>query len=151
MRAVIQRVKSATCRVDGEVTGEIGPGLLIFLGVGKEDGADDLDWLARKAAALRIFEDEDGKMNRSLKDAGGGALVISQFTLFGNVKKGARPSFNHSAPPELANKLFEAYKVKLSEELGHPVASGVFAADMQIEAHNDGPVTLVIDSRQRDF
>ena len=151
MRAVVQRVTAAACRVDGETTGEIGPGLLVFLGVGQGDDAEDAAWLARKIAALRVFEDEQGRMNRSLIDSEGGALVISQFTLFGNVKKGARPSFNKSAPPDEANELFERFKTLLATELGKPVASGVFAADMQIEAHNDGPVTLVIDTRQRDF
>lgn len=151
MRAVVQRVTHAACRVDGHVTGEIGPGLLVFLGVGNEDTAEDVDWLARKVAALRVFEDDEGKMNRSIVDSGGGALVISQFTLFGNVKKGARPSFNKSAPPDMATRLYEDFKARFSAVLGRDVASGVFAADMQIEAHNDGPVTLIIDSRQRDF
>ncbi|WP_269538995.1 D-aminoacyl-tRNA deacylase [Cerasicoccus fimbriatus] len=151
MRAVVQRVTSAACRVDGDTTGEIGPGLLVFLGVGQGDDAEDAAWLARKIAALRVFEDDQGRMNRSLVDSEGGALVISQFTLFGNVKKGARPSFNKSAPPDEANDLFERFKALLATDLGKPVASGVFAADMKIEAHNDGPVTLVIDTRQRDF
>ncbi|WP_309385793.1 D-aminoacyl-tRNA deacylase [Cerasicoccus frondis] len=151
MRAVVQRVTRAVCRVDGETTGEIDAGLLVFLGVGQGDDAEDAAWLARKVAALRVFEDEEGRMNKSLIDRGGGALVISQFTLFGNVKKGARPSFNKSAPPDLATELFEQFKQLLSVELGESVASGVFAADMKIEAHNDGPVTLIIDTRQRDF
>lgn len=151
MRAVVQRVTSSACRVDGDITGEIGPGLLVFLGVGQGDDSEDAAWLARKVAALRIFEDDEGRMNRSLVDSEGGVLVISQFTLFGNVKKGARPSFNKSAPPDEANDLLEQFKALLATELGKPVSSGVFAADMQIEAHNDGPVTLVIDTRQRDF
>ncbi|GHB91115.1 D-aminoacyl-tRNA deacylase [Cerasicoccus arenae] len=151
MRAVVQRVTSAICRVDGEITGEIGAGMLVFLGVGQGDDADDAGWLVRKIAALRIFEDDEGRMNRSLVDSGGGVLVISQFTLYGNVKKGARPSFNRSAPPAEATALYEHFKQQLATLLGHAVPSGVFAADMQIEAHNDGPVTLVIDTRQRDL
>lgn len=152
MRAVVQRVSRAVCRVDGEVTGETpGPGLLVFLGVGDGDTPEDALWLARKVAALRVFEDEEGRMNRSLVDAGGGALVISQFTLFGNVKKGARPSFNRAADPAAAKALFERFKELLAAELGRPVGSGVFAAMMDIEAHNDGPVTLMIDTRQRDY
>jgi len=151
MRAVVQRVKLGFCRVDGEVTGEIEAGIIVFLGVGHGDEDEDAEWLARKVAALRIFEDEDGRMNRSLLDISGGALVISQFTLYGNVKKGARPSFNRSATPDLAKKLYQYFQQQLSEILGKPVASGIFAADMQIEAHNDGPVTLIIDTKQRDF
>ncbi len=151
MRAVVQRVSRAVCRVDGETTGEIEAGLLVFLGVGQGDEPDDAAWLARKVAALRVFEDAEGRMNQSLVDQGGGALVISQFTLYGNLKKGSRPSFNKSAPPDEATVLFEKFKELLSAELGKPVASGVFAADMKIEAHNDGPVTLIIDTRQRDF
>ncbi|WP_309400917.1 D-aminoacyl-tRNA deacylase [Cerasicoccus maritimus] len=151
MRAVVQRVTHAACRVDGETTGEIDAGLLVFLGVGQGDGLDDAAWLARKVAALRVFEDAEGRMNQSLIDQGGSALVISQFTLYGNVKKGARPSFNKSAQPDEATALFEKFKELLASELSKPVASGVFAADMQIEAHNDGPVTLIIDTRQRDF
>lgn len=151
MRAVVQRVTRAICRVDDQISGQIDAGLLVFLAVGQGDQEEDLDWLARKVAAVRIFEDEEGKMNRSVRESGGGVLAISQFTLYGNLKKGARPSFNHSASPEFATQLFEAFKAKLSDELDKPVASGVFAANMQIEAHNDGPVTLIIDSRQRDF
>jgi len=151
MRLVIQRVTRAVCRVDGQATGEIGAGLLVFVGVGREDDAADVDWLARKVASLRIFEDEEGRMNRSVREAGGGVLAISQFTLYGNLKKGSRPSFNRSADPEPANHWFEAFKARLAEELGVAPASGVFAADMQIEAGHDGPVTLIIDSKMRDF
>ncbi|MGE9294861.1 MAG: D-aminoacyl-tRNA deacylase [Puniceicoccales bacterium] len=151
MRLVIQRVTRAACRVDGEVTGAIEAGLLVFIGVGREDDSTDAAWLARKVAGLRVFEDEEGRMNRSLRDIGGGVLAISQFTLYGNLKKGSRPSFNRSADPEPAKALFEEFKALLGAELGAPVASGIFAADMKIEAHNDGPITLIIDSKARDF
>ncbi|MEO0795732.1 MAG: D-aminoacyl-tRNA deacylase [Verrucomicrobiota bacterium] len=151
MRLVIQRVSRAVCRVDGKITGEIDAGLLVFVGVGQGDELSDVEWLVRKVAGLRVFEDDEGRMNRSLLDHGGSVLAISQFTLYGSLKKGSRPSFNRSADPETGNELFERFKEKLAEELKKPVASGIFAADMKIEAHNDGPVTLIVDSRQRDF
>lgn len=150
MRAVIQRVNRATVSVEGEKKGSIGSGLLIFLGVGHSDGQADLDWLTQKIAGLRVFEDEAGKMNCSLLDVGGEALVISQFTLFGSVRKGSRPSFNKAAPPALAESLYEAFVEMLSNRLGKPVPTGVFGAMMDIEAHNDGPVTLTIDTKQKD-
>lgn len=151
MRAVLQRVRKAAVRVEGTVRGEIGEGLLLFLGVGEGDNEADVQWLAAKVAAVRIFEDEGGKMNRSLLDVGGGALVISQFTLFGTLKKGTRPSFNRAAAPVVAQQLYEQFLDCLGREIGRPVASGVFAADMEISALHNGPVTLVLDTRQRDF
>ncbi len=151
MRVVVQRVSSAACRVDGVVTGEIGRGLLVFLGIEKTDTADDLAWLVQKVCKVRVFEDEAGKMNLPVSEIGGGVLVISQFTLYGHLKKGTRPSFNRSAPPDMAVPLYEAFIEAVSAELGQPVPSGIFGADMKIDAANDGPVTLVMDSRQRDF
>lgn len=151
MRAVIQRVLRASVAVDGEVTGAIEQGLLVFLGVGQGDGPGDVEWLAGKVGKLRVFDDDEGKMNRCVADIDGGVLVISQFTLYGNLKKGSRPSFNRSAPPELAVPLYEQFIDAVSSELHKPVPSGRFAADMKIDALNDGPVTLVLDTRQRDF
>lgn len=150
MRAVIQRVSRAAVSVENAVCGEIGPGLLVFLGVGQEDNPQDVDWLAQKVSVVRVFEDEAGKMNRSIRDVEGGILVISQFTLFGNLRKGTRPSFNRAAPPELAVPLYESFVTRLSELLGKPVPTGVFGAMMRIEAHNDGPVTLILDSKAKD-
>lgn len=148
---VVQRVKQACVVVDGEVMGAISKGLLVFLGVGDGDADEDVDWLVERLVKLRAFEDEAGRMNESLKDCDGEALVISQFTLFGNMKKGNRPSFNRAAAPELAVLLYESFVAKLSEALGKSVPTGCFGEDMQIEAHNDGPVTLILDSRARDF
>lgn len=153
MRAVVQRVGSASVTVDYAPTpkASIGRGLLVFLGVGEGDGPDDLDWLARKLPNLRIFDDPEGRMNLSVKDIGGGILLISQFTLFGNLKKGTRPSFNRAAPPEVAKALYADFHRALEAELGQPIGTGEFGAQMDIQAHNDGPVTLILDTRQRDF
>ena len=151
MRAVIQRVSRASVSVDGEVKGEVSRGLLLYLGVSVDDGEEDLSWLVPKIVSLRIFEDEEGKMNKSVKDADGGILVISQFTLFGNVKKGTRPSFNAAAPPEIAAQLYEKAIAELGRELGKEVPSGVFGATMEIDSINDGPVTIIIDSKNRKF
>ena len=151
MRAVIQRVASASVRVEGSVVGEIGPGLLIFLGVGREDTAADADWLVRRILKLRVFERETGRMDASLVDIAGEALVVSQFTLFGSLKKGNRPSFNRAALPATAVPLYEYFTATLSDALGRPVPTGRFGEHMVIDARNDGPVTLVVDSRDRDF
>jgi len=151
MRAVVQRVLHAQVEVEGVVTGAIDAGLLVFLGVGQDDDASRLDWLAHKITHLRIFEDEEGKMNRSVIDMGGGILLISQFTLFGNLKKGTRPSFNRAAEPEKAVALYEAMRDLLAEKLGKPVPTGKFATMMKIDACNDGPVTIIIDTEQRDL
>jgi D-tyrosyl-tRNA(Tyr) deacylase len=151
MRAVIQRVSRASVVVNDTAMGEIRAGILIFLGVGKTDRAEDVEWLIGRVAKLRIFESELGRMDRSLVDVGGDALVISQFTLFGSLKKGNRPSFNRAALPEQAVPLYEDFVSKLSAVLGKPVPTGCFGEHMDIEAHNDGPVTLVIDTKERGF
>ncbi len=151
MRAVIQRVSKASVQVDGQVVGAIGKGVLLFLGVGQEDGPDDIDWLIGRVTRLRIWEDADDRMNQSLLDVEGEVLVISQFTLFGNLKKGNRPSFNRAALPEAAVPLYEQFVAKLSEVLQKPVPTGRFGKHMDIEAQNDGPITLVVDTKQKDF
>ncbi len=150
MRAVLQRVSSAQVTVAGDTIGEIGPGLLILLAVAQDDTATDGEWLAQKIAALRIFEDDAAKMNRSLVDIDGSALVVSQFTLLASTRKGNRPSFNDAAPPALAIPLYEQFVARLSAVLGRPVATGRFGAMMDVALVNDGPVTLVLDSRQRE-
>ncbi|MBR5622110.1 MAG: D-tyrosyl-tRNA(Tyr) deacylase [Opitutales bacterium] len=147
MRAVIQRVKNASVTVDGAVVGAIEKGILVLLGVEAGDTAVDLEWLVARLARVRIFEDENGKMNLSLRDAGGDALVVSQFTLFGSMKKGSRPSFNRAAVPAEAIPLYESFVTALSEALGKPVPTGKFGAMMDVALVNDGPVTLVLDSR----
>jgi D-tyrosyl-tRNA(Tyr) deacylase len=145
MRAVVQRVRSCRVVVAGEVVGEIGPGLLVLLGIRTGDTASQARWLADKIVGLRIFEDDQGKMNVSVADAGGPILVVSQFTLYGDCHKGRRPSFIDAARPEVAEPLYEAFihAVKLQ---GVPVATGRFGADMQVELVNDGPVTILIDT-----
>ena len=150
MRSVVQRVSSARVTVDGEITGEIGVGLLVLLGVAPDDTDADAHWLAEKICALRIFEDADGRMNRSVVEIGGGILVVSQFTLFASTRKGTRPSFNDAAKPDVAIPLYESFNRHATAALGRPVATGRFAARMDIALVNDGPVTLVIDSKQRE-
>lgn len=150
MRAVVQRVSSARVTVASEVTGEIGTGLLVLLGVAQSDTEADAQWLAEKLCALRIFADSEGKMNRSVVDIAGGVLVVSQFTLFASTRKGTRPSFNDAAKPELAIPLYEAFNRFASAALGRPVATGRFAAMMEVALVNDGPVTIVIDSKVRE-
>ncbi|HNX04783.1 MAG TPA: D-aminoacyl-tRNA deacylase [Opitutales bacterium] len=147
MRAVVQRVKEASVSVDGEIVGKIGKGLLVFIGVQEGDSLEDVQWMGRKIPGLRIFEDGHGRMNESVIDVDGGILAISQFTLFADVRKGTRPSFNHAAKPELAEKLYEALISDLEGALCKPVRHGVFGADMTIPAVNDGPVTIILDSR----
>jgi D-tyrosyl-tRNA(Tyr) deacylase len=142
---VVQRVAEASVTVDGEVTGAIGAGLLVLLGVAPDDGEAQRDWLARKLVGLRIFSDDEGRMNRSVADIGGSMLVVSQFTLYGDCRKGRRPSFVGAARPELAEPAYEAFCEAVSA-LGVPVQRGVFGADMAVRLHNDGPVTLVIDT-----
>lgn len=146
MRAVLQRVLSASVKVDGAVTGEIGPGLLVLLGVGKGDGDADLEWMADKIAGLRIFEDDAGKMNRSLLDTSKAMLCVSQFTLYADTRKGRRPSFIDAGPPEEAKVLYGRF-CERSRALGLTVAEGVFAADMKVALVNDGPVTICLDSK----
>ena len=145
MRAVVQRVKSASVKVDGELVSEIGAGVLIFLGVAHEDTTTELEYIANKVANLRIFEDAEGKMNCSLLETGGSALVVSQFTLYGDCRKGRRPSFIDAARPEVANALYEEFIVAL-EKRNVPTQGGTFQAMMDVELINDGPVTILLDS-----
>jgi D-tyrosyl-tRNA(Tyr) deacylase len=147
MRAVVQRVSRAEVRVEGRPTGRIGRGLAVLLGVARGDGEDDARQLADKIGALRIFEDEAGKMNLSVRDVGGGVLVVSQFTLLGDARKGNRPGFTDAAPPEEANALYERCCALLRER-GVEVATGVFRASMEVELVNEGPVTILLDSRR---
>ena len=150
MRIVIQRVSSASVTIDGTVRSAIaGPGLLVLVGVGHEDGAEDVEYLVKKTVALRIFDDEAGVMNRSVVEAGGDILVVSQFTLMASTRKGNRTSYIAAAPPEVAVPLYESYCRRLSEALGKPVGTGVFGADMKVALVNDGPVTILIDSHNR--
>ncbi len=148
LRAVVQRVSRAQVTVDGEITGRIGRGYLVLLGVADDDGQDDAIYLAAKIAGLRIFEDGAGKMNRSLADVGGGMLVVSQFTLLGDCRKGRRPSFVAAARPELANRLYESFVAEV-RGLGIETATGRFQEQMQVELINDGPVTILVDSRKQ--
>ena len=145
MRAVVQRVKSASVTVDGERVSEIGAGVLIFLGVAHEDTTKELEYIANKVANLRIFEDAAGKMNCSLLETGGAALVVSQFTLYGDCRKGRRPSFINAARPEVANALYEEFITAL-EKLNVPTQGGTFQAMMDVQLINDGPVTILLDS-----
>jgi D-tyrosyl-tRNA(Tyr) deacylase len=147
MRAVVSRVAWARVVADGELTGEIGPGLLVLVGVTHADGEADTRWLAAKVAGLRVFDDGQGRMNRSLAEVGGGALVVSQFTLYGDARRGRRPSYVDAAPPEQAAPLVDAVAKALAEE-GVPVASGRFGAAMLVESAGDGPVTILLDSRR---
>ena len=147
MRAVLTRVRSASVTIDGHVNGSIGRGFLILLGVGPNDTERECRYLAEKALGLRVFEDENGKMNRSLADVGGQVLVVSQFTLYGNCRKGRRPSFTDAAEPVLGNALYEKF-LSCCEELGYPPQHGQFGADMQVTSVNDGPVTLILDTDQ---
>ncbi|MBQ6178066.1 MAG: D-tyrosyl-tRNA(Tyr) deacylase [Bacteroidales bacterium] len=150
MRAVIQRVSSASVTIGGQVKSSIGKGLLILLGVGYEDGQEDIDWLVKKISGLRIFDDEDGVMNRSVVDVGGEALVVSQFTLMASTKKGNRPSYIHAAGHEIAVPLYESFCAALSEAIGKPVGTGEFGADMKVALVNDGPVTICIDTKNKE-
>ena len=145
MRAVLTRVNSASVTIDGQVVGKIGKGFLILLGVGPNDSEKECRYLAEKALGLRVFEDENGKMNLGLDAVGGQVLVVSQFTLYGNCRKGRRPSFAEAANPELGNELYEKF-LSVCQELGYPPEHGRFGADMQVESVNDGPVTLILDT-----
>lgn len=145
MRAVVQRVKNARVKVGHETVGEIGPGLLVFLGVGRDDTEEAADYMVGKVAGLRIFEDEDGKFNLDLKDAGGELLVVSQFTLYGDARKGRRPSFTQAMKGERASELYEYFVFK-AREMGFTVGVGRFGAMMDVELVNDGPVTMLLDS-----
>lgn len=146
MRAVIQRVRHASVSVDDRVVGSIDEGLLVLLGVAPDDGPEQIRWMASKLAGLRIFKDEQGLMNRSLLDIGGSALVVSQFTLYGDTRKGRRPSFVGAAPPERAEPLYEQFCEALRAQGVGRVERGIFGADMQVQLLNDGPVTLIVDT-----
>jgi D-tyrosyl-tRNA(Tyr) deacylase len=147
MRGVVQRVREAAVEVDGEVVGRIGKGLLVLVGVARDDGREDVGYIAAKVRDLRVFEDEDGKMNRSVLDVGGAVLVVSQFTLCADVRRGRRPSFDAAAPPDMARALYEDVARRLADE-GLTVATGRFQALMQVSLVNDGPVTILLDSRR---
>lgn len=150
MRAVIQRVSSASVAIGGEVSGNIGRGILVLLGVEGRDTPDDAAWLAEKITGLRIFPDDEGKMNLSLLDIRGGMLVVSQFTLHASTKKGKRPSFIKAAAPEAAVPLYESFLAICGRITGEPPRRGVFGADMQVSLVNDGPVTIIIDTQNKE-
>lgn len=151
MRAVVQRVSRAEVFVEGKSRGSIGSGLVVLLGIQGEDTKEEADWLINKLVLLRVFEDEAGKMNLSLEQTGGGIALVSQFTLFGNVRKGTRPSFNRAAVPDEAIPKYEAFIEALSDRLGREVITGEFGADMAIDLVNDGPVTLILDTRDKRY
>jgi len=150
MRVLIQRVREASVSIHGKTHASIGTGLLVLVGVEEPDGAEDIAWLVGKIARMRLFPDEAGVMNRSVAEAAGEVLVVSQFTLYASTKKGNRPSYIRAARPETAIPLYEEFVSKLQEELGTPVATGEFGADMQVSLVNDGPVTIWIDSKARE-
>ncbi len=150
MRALVQRVGNASVSIGGSVTASIGVGLLVYCGVSASDSQVEIDWLARKIASLRIFDDAEGVMNRSVVDSDGEILAVSQFTLYASTRKGARPSYSAAAPPALALPTFESFVRALERECGKPVRTGVFGAHMRIESANDGPVTLWLDAATRE-
>ncbi|PSR53380.1 D-tyrosyl-tRNA(Tyr) deacylase [Adhaeribacter arboris] len=149
MRLVIQRVSEAAVRIEGNLVGQIEMGLLILAGITPDDTEEDIRWISRKVVQMRIFGDDEGKMNRSVQDIAGNILLISQFTLMANTKKGNRPSFIEAAPPALAIPLYEKLISELESELGKKIATGLFGADMKVSLINDGPVTIIIDSKNR--
>ena len=150
MRAVVQRVSEASVTIKGQVRGVIQKGLLVLLAVEEDDAQEDIEWLSGKIVRLRIFNDEDGVMNRSVQEVHGEVLLISQFTLLASTKKGNRPSYSRAAPPEDAIPLYEAFTRRLSADLGRPIQTGAFGADMKVSLVNDGPVTIIIDSKNRE-
>jgi D-aminoacyl-tRNA deacylase len=150
MRTVIQRVSKAEVSVDGKITGKIGSGLLVLLGIEEGDSTEDIDWLSGKIVNLRIFDDEKGIMNRSVADVNGELLVVSQFTLHASTRKGNRPSYIRAAKPETAVPLYEKFLIQLESDLGKPVSAGIFGAMMKVSLLNDGPVTIVIDTKNRE-
>ncbi|MEI7728937.1 MAG: D-aminoacyl-tRNA deacylase [Verrucomicrobiota bacterium] len=150
MRAVIQRVTEASVVIAGQVRSVIGTGLLVLLAVEDADTPEDIEWLSSKIVRLRIFNDEQGLMNRSVQDVQGSLLVVSQFTLYASTKKGTRPSYSRAARPEIAVPLYEAFLKKLAEDLGRPVFAGEFGADMKVALLNDGPVTILVDTKSRE-
>lgn len=147
MRVLVQRVTQASVTVDGSITGQIGAGLLLLVGVEEADGAADIDWLVRKVSQLRIFNDDAGVMNRSVLEAGGEVLAVSQFTLFASCKKGNRPGYSRAARGEISQPMFDRFVQAMAAALGKPVPTGVFGADMQVALVNDGPVTIWLDSK----
>ncbi len=149
MRIVLQRVKSASVSIEGSIVGEINQGFLLLVGVGPDDNKDDASYLARKIASMRIFSDENGKMNLSIDQVGGKILSVSQFTLFADTKKGNRPSFTGAASPEVAKQLYEEFNDILCKEYGLTVETGEFGADMQVSLVNDGPVTILLDTKNQ--
>lgn len=150
MRVVIQRVKSASVEIEEKIVSEINNGLLVLLGIEAEDSQEDIDWLTRKIANLRIFSDENGAMNKSIIDAKGDVIVVSQFTLHASTKKGNRPSFIKAARPEIAIPLYESFVIQLEKGIGKKIQTGVFGAMMDISLVNDGPVTISIDSKNKE-
>ncbi len=150
MRVVIQRVNYASVKVDGEIRGQVGPGLLVLMGVEDADGDEDIQWMSAKIVNLRVFNDEHGVMNRSVIDTQGDILLISQFTLHASTKKGNRPSYIKASKPDYAIPVYEKMISALEEDLGRPIQRGVFGADMKVELLNDGPVTIIIDSKQKE-
>jgi D-aminoacyl-tRNA deacylase len=146
MKAVVQRVSRASVKTDNQLVGEIGPGLLALVGVGKDDGAADADWMVKKLLALRIFPDDAKNLNRSVTDIAGAILVVSQFTLYGDARKGARPSFTDAMPPADAERFYDDFMAKLRAATPLKIAEGRFAAMMDVELVNDGPVTIILDS-----
>jgi D-tyrosyl-tRNA(Tyr) deacylase len=150
MRAVIQRVSEARVMIGERVKGAIQSGLLVLLAIEESDTTDDIEWLSGKIVRLRIFDDESGVMNRSVQEANGGILLVSQFTLFASTKKGNRPSYARSAKPEIAIPIFEQFLARLTQDFGKPIETGEFGADMQVSLVNDGPVTIIIDSKLRE-
>ncbi|MBE0540376.1 MAG: D-tyrosyl-tRNA(Tyr) deacylase [Verrucomicrobia bacterium] len=150
MRTVIQRVSSANVTIDGQIKGAITRGLVVLLAVEEADTAEDIEWLSGKIVRLRIFDDENGVLNRSVQDVAGEILLISQFTLFASTKKGNRPSYSRSAKPEIAVPLYEQFIARLTQDFGKPIQTGEFGAQMIVSLANDGPVTVIIDSKQRE-
>jgi D-tyrosyl-tRNA(Tyr) deacylase len=150
MRAVVQRVVQATVTINGVVQAAIQLGLAVLLAIEETDTADDIEWLSGKIVRLRVFNDENGVMNRSVQEAQGSILLVSQFTLFASTKKGNRPSYSRSARPEIAVPLYQQFMARLAQDLGKPIETGVFGADMQVGLLNDGPVTIIIDSKARE-
>ena len=150
MRTVIQRVTKASVKVEGKLISSIGSGLLLLLGISDEDTTEDIDWLVRKVLNLRVFNDEDGVMNKSVLEVKGEIIVVSQFTLHASTKKGNRPSYIKAAKPEVATPIYEAFVKHLEKELGKNVGTGIFGADMKVELLNDGPVTIIIDTKNRE-
>ncbi|MBC8096298.1 MAG: D-tyrosyl-tRNA(Tyr) deacylase [Akkermansiaceae bacterium] len=150
MRAVIQRVSQASVTIEGTVAGSINHGLVVLLAIEETDGAEDIAWLSGKIARLRVFDDENGVMNRSVQEIEGGILLISQFTLLASTQKGNRPSYTRSARPEISIPLYEQFLARLTQDFGKPIQTGRFGADMQVSLTNEGPVTIIIDSKQRE-